>query len=185
MIRRNARTFAQPILSIIEPYFNEGKHMRRLLVCTLMAALIGVIDVQMAAAAGADPVVGTWKLNPGKSTFKSGPAITNQTRTYSQSGDEITLDMKSVSADGKKIDSHTTYRLDGKSYPVTGSPDYDNLIGKRLNSHMAQFTLKKGDKVIGRSTRTVSKDGKKLTSRIHETLASGDKSDNVLVFDKQ
>ncbi len=158
--------------------------MRPLLVCTLMAVLIGVIDVQTAAAADADPVVGTWKLNPGKSTFKSGPAITSQTRTYSQSGDEITLDMKTVSADGKETSLHTTYHLDGKSYPVTGSPDYDNLIGKRLNSHMAQFTLKKGDKVIGRSTRTVSKDGKRLTSKSHETLASG-KSENVLVFDKQ
>ena len=156
--------------------------MRRLLVCTLMAALIGVIQI---AAAADDPVVGTWKLNPGKSSFKSGPAITNQTRTYSRSGDEITLEMKSVSADGKETTTHATYHLDGKSYPVTGSPDYDNLTGKQLNSHMAQFTLKKGDKVIGHSTRTVSKDGKKLTSTSHETLASGDKSDNVLVFDKQ
>lgn len=158
--------------------------MRPLLVCTLMAALISVIDIQTAAAADADPVVGTWKLNPGKSTFKSGPAITSQTRTYSQAGDEITLDMKTVSADGKEISVHTTYHLDGKSYPVTGSPDYDNLIGKRLNSHMAQFTLKKGNKVIGHSTRTVSKNGKQLTSTSHETLASG-KSDNILVFDKQ
>src|SRR5262245_54009199 len=87
----------------------RGKPMRPLIVCTILAALIGVIDVRMAAAADADPVVGTWQLNPGKSTFKSGPAITNQTRTYSQSGDEITLEMKSVSADGKEIKSHTTY----------------------------------------------------------------------------
>ena len=109
----------------------------------------------------------------------------SQTRTYSQSGDEITLEMKSVAADGKETSTHTTYHLDGKSYPVTGSPDYDSLIGKQLNSHQAQFTLKKGDKVIGHTTRTVSKDGKTLTSTSHETLASGDKIDNVLVFDKQ
>jgi hypothetical protein len=159
--------------------------MRTLVVVTVMAALIGIIDVSKALAADADPVVGTWQLNAGKSTFKSGPAITNQTRTYSQSGDEITLDIKSVAPDGKETNTHTTYRLDGKSYPVTGSPDYDNLVGKRLNSHMAQFTLKKGDKVIGHSTRTVSKNGKKLTSKSRQTLASGEKSDNVLVFDKQ
>jgi hypothetical protein len=159
--------------------------MRTFLVCTVMAALAGVIGAPMATAADADPVVGTWQLNAGKSTFKSGPAITNQTRTYSQSGDEITLDMKTASADGKETNSHTTYHLDGKSYPVTGNPDYDNLTGKRLNSHMAQFTLKKGDKVIGHTTRTVSKDGKKLTATTHETLASGDKSDNVLIFDKK
>jgi hypothetical protein len=150
-----------------------------------MAALISVIGIQTAAAAGADPVVGTWKLDAGKSTFKSGPAITSQTRTYSQSGDEISLDMKTVSADGKEAATHTTYHLDGKSYPVTGNPDYDSLTGKQLNSHMAQFTLKKGDKVVGHTTRTVSKDGKKLTATTHETSASGAKSDNVLVFEKQ
>lgn len=159
--------------------------MRPLLVCALMAVLTSVIGVPMAAAADADPVVGTWQLNPGKSIFKSGPAITSQTRTYSQSGDEITLDMKTVSADGKSVNTHTTYHLDGKSYPVTGSPDYDSLTGKRLNSHMAQFTLKKGDKVTGHTTRTVSKDGKKLTATSHQTLANGEKSDEVLVFDRQ
>ena len=159
--------------------------MRSLLVCALMAVLTSVIGVPMAAAADADPVVGTWQLNPGKSIFKSGPAITSQTRTYSQSGDEITLDMKTVSADGKSVTTHTTYHLDGKSYPVTGSPDYDSLTGKRLNSHMAQFTLKKGDKVTGHTTRTVSKDGKKLTATSHQTLANGEKSDEILVFDKQ
>lgn len=159
--------------------------MRTLLVCTVIAALAGVIDVRMASAADADPVVGTWQLNAGKSMFKSGPAITSQTRTYSQSGDEITLDMKTVSTDGKATNSHTTYHLDGKSYPVSGNPDYDNLAGKQLNSHQAKFTLKKGDKVIGHTTRTVSKDGKKLTTTTHETLANGDKSDNVLVFEKQ
>ena len=93
--------------------------------------------------------------------------------------------MQSVAADGKEVSTHTTYHFDGKSYPVTGNPDYDNLTGKRLNSHMAQFTLKKGDKVIGRSTRTVSKDGKKLTATTHQTLASGDKIDSILVFDRQ
>ncbi len=160
--------------------------MRRLLVCALMAALIGVVDVQLVAAADAvDPVVGTWKLSPGKSVFKSGPAVTSQTRTYSQSGDEITVDIKSVGAGGKELSTHTTYHFDGKTYPVTGNPDYDSIVGKRLNSHQAQFTLKKGDKVVGRTTRTVSKDGKKLTSTLHETLASGEKSDSVLVFDKQ
>jgi hypothetical protein len=150
-----------------------------------MAGLFGVFGVRLASAASSDPVVGTWQLNPGKSTFKSGPAIMSQTRTYSESGDEITLEMKSVSADGKEVTSRTTYRLDGKSYPVTGNPAYDNLTGKRLNTHTAQFTLKKGDKVIGHTTRTVSKDGKKLTATTHETLANGDKSDNVLVFEKQ
>jgi len=161
--------------------------MKTLLMCAALAILTGVTGVRAAEAdpAAADPVVGTWKLDPAKSTFKSGPAITSQTRTYSQSGDEVTLDMKTVSADGKEATTHTTYKLNGKSFPVSGTPDYDSLSGKQLNSHSAKFTLKKGGKVVGTSTRTVSKNGKKLTTTSHLTLAGGEKQDNVLVFDKE
>ncbi len=162
--------------------------MKTLLVCAALALVAGANGVQTAAAAdppAADPVVGTWKLDPGKSIFKSGPVMKSQTRTYSQSGDEITLDMKTVTAEGKEATTHTTYQLNGKSFPVSGTPDYDSLSGKQLNSHSAQFTLKKGGKVVGTSTRTVSKDGKKLTTKSHLTLAGGEKQDDVLVFDKQ
>ncbi len=159
--------------------------MRTLLVCAVIAVLAGATGVRVAAAADTDPVVGTWQLNAAKSTFKSGPAIKSQTRTYTKSGDEITLEMKTVGADGKESTSHTTYKLNGKSFPVSGNPDYDNLVGKQINRHTAHFTLKKGDKVVGTTTRKVSPDGKTLTSTSHQTSASGEKSENVLILDKQ
>jgi len=132
-----------------------------------------------------DPVVGTWKLDMGKSLFKAGPSIRSQTRTYSQSGEEITLEMKTVGVDGKEGTTHTTYQLNGKDYAVTGTPDYDSLSAKKINTRTAHFTLKKGGKIVGRSTRTVSKDGKKLTSTQRLTTAMGGKTDYVLVFDKE
>ena len=159
--------------------------MRTLLVCAAIAILTGASGVRIATAAETDPVVGTWKLDSGKSIFKSGPSLQNQTRTYSQTGDEITLEMKTVGVGGKEQTTRTTYQLNGKDYSVTGSPDYDSLSGKKVNARTARFTLKKGGKTVGSSTRTVSKDGKKLTSTQRMTTAMGEKTDYVLVFDKQ
>ena len=159
--------------------------MRKLLLCAVIATIAVTGGAAIAIAGGSDPVVGTWQLNAAKSTFMGGPAIKNQTRTYSQSGDKITLVMMTVGADGKEVTTHTTYQLNGKDFPVTGTPDYDSLAGKRVDSNTAEFTLKKGGKEIGNTSRTVSKDGKTLTAKMKVTTASGEKAENVMVFDKK
>lgn len=159
--------------------------MRMLFVCALIAVAAGAAGVRIATAADADPVVGTWQLNAAKSTFNAGPAIKSQTRIYSQSGDKITLEMKTVGPDGKEVVTHTTYQLNGKDFPVTGTPEYDSLSAKRLDSHTAEFTLKKGGKEIGTTSRRVSKDGKTLTAKMKTTSAGGERMENVLVFDRQ
>jgi hypothetical protein len=68
---------------------------------------------------------------------------------------------------------------------VTGAPDYDSLSAKRVDSNTAEFTLKKGGKATGTTSRMVSKDGKTLTAKTDVTTATGEKSENVLVFDKK
>lgn len=155
------------------------------LLLRVVFAVVTAGAMAIAAAGGADPVIGTWQLDASKSTFTAGPALKSQTRTYSQSGPSISLVMTSVSADGKEGTTKTTYQLDGKDYPVTGTPDYDSLAGKQVDSHSAEFTLKKGGKSIGTSTRMVSKDGKTLTSKMNVTLASGEKTHQTLVFHKK
>ena len=159
--------------------------MRTLLITAVLAIVAAAGGAPYAAAAGADPVVGTWQLNVSKSTFTAGQAIKSQTRTYSQSGGTISLDMKTVGADGKASTTHTSYQFDGKDAPVTGNPDYDTLSPKQVDSNTAEFTLKRGGKVVGTTSRTVSKDGGTLTSKTKITTATGEKSENVLVFDKQ
>jgi hypothetical protein len=159
--------------------------MRAQLLRPLVAFAVMVSLTAISLAAGSDPVVGTWQLNLSKSTFAAGTAPKSQTRTYSQSGPSITLVMKTVGADGKEATAQTTYQLDGKDYPITGSADYDTLTAKQVNARTATFKLKKGDKAVGSTSRTVSKDGKILTSKTSVTTAKGDKSESVMVFDKQ
>jgi hypothetical protein len=157
----------------------------RMLLLTAILAIAAAGSVPTATAATPDPVVGTWKLDVSKSTFTAGPAIKSQTRTYSQAGKTITLVMKAVGADGKKSTTRTTYHFNGKDYPVTGNADYDSLSGKQVDANTAEFTLKKGGKEVGHTTRTVSKDGKTLTTTSKITTAAGEKSEATLVFDKQ
>jgi hypothetical protein len=159
--------------------------MRKLLISAVLAFTTVVSGFAIAAAPATDPVTGTWELDGSRSTFASGPALKSQTRTYSQSGQTITLVMKTVAADGTEVTTETTYQLDGKDYPVTGTTDYDSLSAHQVDSHTAKFTLKKGGKAVGTTTRMVSKDGKTLTSKMKMTTAKGEESENVLVFDKQ
>ena len=103
-----------------------------------------------AVGAAADPVIGTWKLDVAKSMFGASPAVKAQTRVYSQSAQGITLDMKTVGADGKETTVQTTYQFDGKDYPLTGSAEYDSLSAKQIDANTAEFTLKKGGKTVDR-----------------------------------
>jgi len=159
--------------------------MNRLFTSRVLALAAAVAAISIAVAAGADPVVGTWQLNLSKSTFTAGPAVKSQTRTYSQSGQRITLVLKSVGADGKESTTRTTYQLDGKDYPVSGAPDYDSLTVKQVDANSAEAVLKKGGKTVGTTTRTVSKDGKTLTAKTKLTAATGQTSESTLLFDKQ
>jgi len=151
----------------------------------LLGALLALVGGIAIAGEGTDPVIGTWHLDASKSTFTAGPALKEQTRTYSRSGPSVSLVMASVTADGKHVTMKTTYQLDGKDYPVTGSADYDALSAKQVDSHTAEFVLKKGGKKMGTSTRMVSEDGKTLTSKMNLTSASGEKTDQTLVFHKK
>jgi hypothetical protein len=159
--------------------------MRKILLRAVLTIVSIACGVAIAAEPTSDPVVGTWQLNGSKSTFTAGPELKSQTRTYTQSGQTISLVMKTVGADGKEVTTHTSYQLDGKDYPVTGTPDYDSLSAQQVDSHTAKFKLKKHGEVVGTTSRTVSKDGKTLTSEMKLTTANGEKSESKLVFDKE
>ena len=159
--------------------------MTKVLTSLFLGTLITIGSAAIAAETPSDPVVGTWKLNVAKSTFKAGPTLKSQTRIYSQSTKGITLNMKTVGVDGKETASQATYHLDGKDYPVTGSPDYDSLSGKQVDSNTAEFKLIRAGKAVGTTRRTVSGDGKTLTVDFKITDAKGDKAQNLMVFDKQ
>ncbi|MCA1583949.1 MAG: hypothetical protein LC791_03955 [Acidobacteria bacterium] len=77
-----------------------------------------------------------------------------------------------------------TANFDGKPYPVTGNPDGDMVVAKRVSANTIEtsYTLKGKPTTV--NTRVVSADGKTLTVTTTGTNAQGQKVNNVQVFEK-
>jgi hypothetical protein len=159
--------------------------MNRSITSAALMLLAAITFSAVALGAGDDPEIGTWQLNLSKSTFPSGTAPKSQTRIYSQSSQDITVLIKSVGADGTQSTVRSTYRFDGKDYPVSGSPDSDSLMVKQVDANSAAAVLKRGGKAVGTLDRMVSKDGKTMTVKTKVTTANGQKTESTAVYDKQ
>ena len=163
----------------------EGTKMKTFVKTALISVLLAVGSAAVAAAPAADPVIGTWQLNVAKSKFSPGPAPKSDTRIYAATEQGTAMTWTSVGADGKEVVVKSTFKTDGKDYPMTGVANFDSLSLKQVDDHTVQSTQKKGGKVVGTTTRTVSKDGKVLTLTSKGTSATGVPYDNVMVYDKK
>ena len=92
-------------------YLNRRNHMRTryaFLLLAVFGALVGL-------SAADDPMLGSWKLNVGKSKFGSGPAIqaeTNQVEPYGGNGIKHTAQI--TKPDGTKVTESYAGTIDGK-----------------------------------------------------------------------
>jgi hypothetical protein len=151
----------------------------------LTTLLLGSVLALGATVAGAYSAVGTWTMNAAKSTF-SGPSLKSQTRTYAVADDgTVTMSFTAVAADGSTVTGGSTFKTDGKDYPITGSNDYDTTAVRKVNGSTTKFTLKKAGKVVGHGTRTISGHGKILTLSSKIRGADGKSYTTSIVFDKQ
>jgi len=160
--------------------------MRTFFRTLLLGTVLALGGAAMVSAADAmDPVVGTWKLNLAKSSFNPGPAPKSQMRAYVATADGIDLMYTGVAADGSAVNGKSSYKYDGKDYPISGMADYDTLSLKRIDANTIESTQKNAGKTTGTTIRSVSSDGKVLTLKSKGSNAKGQAYDNVMVFDKQ
>ncbi len=153
----------------------------------LKVVAIAVLAVVGVVAAQASPIVGTWKLNTAKSKYSPGPVPKSLTRTVTADGDALKYAFEGVAADGSAIAYGFTTKFDGKATPITGSipSGADNVSATKTDDHHYVATLKKGDKLVGTSKVTISEDGKTTTVDATGVTATGAKSHDVQVYDKQ
>ncbi len=150
------------------------------------AAALAVFGVAVSIAAPPeDPVVGTWKLNLDKSTYSPAPPPKRETRIYEGDSETNTVSWTGVSAAGMPVSGHITFGIDGKDYPIEGSPDYDSISVKRVDKFAIDTKLKKGGKVVGTTHRVVSQDGKVMTLTSKVTAPTGAVETWVRVYDRQ
>ena len=148
----------------------------------LLALIISLVFVSLALGFQDNPHMGTWKLNEAKSKFAG--TLRNHTVVYEAAGDQIKITVDGVD-NGKTIHHEWTGKFDGKDYPVTGEANSDARSYKVVDKNTLDMTQKKGGKVIGTGSITLSADGKTRTVTTHATDPQGKKVTNVAVYDKQ
>jgi hypothetical protein len=145
-------------------------------------ALLALVSTAFADRQTPDPVIGTWKLNVAQS---SGTVPKSDARTYATVAGGTKVTYTRQGADGQESTAQATYKPDGKDYPATGAPNYDTVSARRIDRHTTEVTLKSGGKIVGITTRTVSKDGKTLTLVTKPSADPGASPTSTLVFDRQ
>ncbi len=154
----------------------------------LRSILVGVVlaVAGLATAADApDPAVGTWTLNVAKSKFTPGHELKSQTRTYTETAKGVSVKVSGVAADGAALSQQSTFKYDGKSYPMSGATDYDALSLQRVNDNTVKSTLMKAGKPVGTTIRTISMHGKVMTLSTKLKDVNGKRNEMIAVYDKQ
>jgi hypothetical protein len=145
-----------------------------------------VCAVALSAVTGAqtDPLVGTWKLDVAKSTYKPGPAPKSATVVIEAAGKGIKVAVDAVSAEGPMKWGYTSAG-DGKDSPVTGNPSYDAAAVTRTTPTESTIVYKKAGKTVATVKASVAKDGKTMTTTTDGTNAKGQPMHNVAQYTKQ
>jgi hypothetical protein len=142
----------------------------------------------LSVAAGAmcfagNPTLGTWKLDESKSTLGDGAGKTTLVVWEKVDGqDKCTVE--GTDADGNKLHTVWTGKLDGKDYPVTGDPTSDTRSFKLSGDNTIDMVSKKDGKVVGKGIIVVAEDGKTRTVKSTMTNAKGVKVRSTLAYDK-
>ncbi len=159
-------------------YPGEGAYM------TFSLPLLALALCSVSTLWAVDPVLGTWNLNLAKSKYFPGPAPKQQTRIYEADSTGVRATVMTVSADGQTITMHYPANYDGKEHTVTGSPDSDGIVMRKVDDYTADSTLIHAGVVIGKARRVVSPDGKTMTIT-YQGESQGEKVSNTGFYEKK
>jgi hypothetical protein len=159
--------------------------MRRFTGVILGALALTVVPVTLAAQAP-EPIVGTWRLDPAKSTYKPGPAPKSTTLVIEAVGKSIKVAVDVVNADGSPLKWGFTSPRDGKEEsPVTGNPMFDTVTATRESANAGTNLYKKGGKVVMTTKVAIAADGKSMTVTTTGTNPQGQAVNNVGHYTRQ
>jgi hypothetical protein len=137
---------------------------------------------QRTTARAPNPWLGKWTMNVGKSTYAGTPPK-SATHWFVETPDGMTQIIEQVTADGRKLRTEVTVKLDGRDYPVQGDAQRDSTRAfRRIDRRTMEVTNKTDGKVTSTIREVISPDGKTRTATATGRSA---RSPSVLVFDRQ
>jgi hypothetical protein len=137
--------------------------------------------------AQSNSALGIWKLNVSKSKWVNVQPPKSETRTIEAQGDGAKYTFEGVNADGSHFAWGFITNYDGKDSAISGAgaPNGgDTEALTRVDANTTKATIKKGGKVVQRTTAVVSKDGKVAILTSKGTNAEGQPTSSTTVFDK-
>ena len=169
----------------------------------LVIVMCSMVFLAQTSAQALNPIIGTWKQNMEKSSYSPGPPPpkgAGAVRQYAAGTDgsivAVTFNIDpaglpslgAISAanyDGKEYAQHTVATL-GTSLASHIGPKIERTIAyKTINQYSVEITQRQDGVVVSVSTRTIARDGKTMTERTDFTSATGVKTNNTLIFEKQ
>ena len=132
---------------------------------------------------GADPVIGTWRLNVEKSTYVGTPAPKSQSNTFAGEGQTLTDTVEGVDAQGQAYKILFRHIYDGMPHATTGNPTYDSTIYTRIGNTINAVRFRTGKPV--EVAQVVIVPGKTLTNTAEGIDENNQSYHYVQVYDRQ
>jgi hypothetical protein len=148
-----------------------------------VALALTLAGATTAFAQAPDPLVGHWTFNAAKSS-SSGPLPKKRDVTVTQKGEDITVSVDEVAADGTATKWSFTTKRDGKPVPVTGWAAVDTATST-ISGRTGKTVYAKGGKPVMESNTEVAADGKMLTIKGTRPGADGKPVTFTSVYDKK
>jgi hypothetical protein len=139
------------------------------------------------SAWGADPLVGTWKVNPEKTKNSNGqPGPKEEVINIKEQGANLLTTIKGTSATGNAYSSEFTIpKKGGRVTYISTAPatHWDEI--KRIDEHTFDGTMIRDGKIVGTVHATISQDGKTFTLAGKGTDAQGRPFESVEIQERQ
>jgi len=152
------------------------------------AALFGLLSLAAtgasAAAKGGDPFIGHWTLNAAKSQYSGMPAAASGKVAISAVKGGIKSSVDVAYADGHAVHYEVNGKVDGSEIAVPGSAPFESATMLRGDRHTVVRTERRGGKLVGITTITVSDDGKTLTAMRRGISIAGPQPSYTTVWDR-
>jgi hypothetical protein len=131
---------------------------------------------------GVDPLIGTWKFNPEKSTSTGLPLGKSAVNTYAMDGQIIVNTIEGIDDQGKSYKRVLQHIYDGMPHPLTGGA-FDATSYTRIGNTINLIRFRQGKAVeVGQAVIVL---GKRLTFTDEGITANGQPYHYVVVYDRQ
>jgi hypothetical protein len=150
---------------------------------------LALVLMSPAAFAQDNPFIGTWVLNPEKSTFARGAEIGTMTVVVTDAGGGEFKSVTDYSMSGLAIQTEITFAIDGQDYAAVSTPPPPpgaavTQSAERVSESVYTTSTKVNGQLITTARNEVSADGQTLTiSSTGVGAIAG--FDNIWVFDRQ